>query len=163
MSVLFTSDLHLGHDLASEKRGFQSVGEHDDFIIQTLKDQCHKNTVLWILGDVVMKGGEIRRLGEILGRKKLVRGNHDELPTLEYMLYFEEIHGITKYKGMWLSHCPIHPQEMYRCTANIHGHIHKNTASPLLDLPYFNVNWDFWSRAVSLEEVKELTVPKEVA
>jgi len=154
MSVLFTSDLHLGHDLAAEKRGFLSIDEHDDYIIETLKSQCTKNTVLWILGDVVMRGGEIRRLAEIPGRKKLVIGNHDELPTLEYLLYFESIHGITKYKGMWLSHCPIHPQEMYRCSLNVHGHIHKNTNSPLLDKPYFNVNWDFWRRALDLDEIR---------
>lgn len=154
MSVLFTSDLHIGHDLAAEKRGFTSVAEHDDFVISTLKEQCSKNTVLWVLGDVVMRGGEIRRLAEIPGRKKLVIGNHDELPTLEYLLYFEEIHGITKYKSMWLSHCPIHPQEMYRCKLNVHGHIHKNTSSPLLPHPYFNVNWDFWGRAVALDEIK---------
>jgi calcineurin-like phosphoesterase family protein len=73
-----------------------------------------------------------------------------------YLKYFEDVRGFLRYKQMWLSHCPIHPQELYRCKLNVHGHIHKNTNSPELPLPYVNVNWDFWKRAISLDELREL-------
>ena len=32
-----------------------------------------------------------------------------------------------QYKGIMLTHCPIHPMELnYRFNKNIHGHIHEN-------------------------------------
>ena len=48
----------------------------------------------------------------------------------------------------------IHPQEFYRMKLNIHGHLHKNTESPNLGYPFLNVNWDYWGRALSLDEVR---------
>jgi calcineurin-like phosphoesterase family protein len=73
-----------------------------------------------------------------------------------YRDLFTEIHGFLRYKNVWLSHVPIHPQEMYRCEANVHGHIHKNSESPELPFPYINVNWDYWQRPVSLEEIRNI-------
>jgi len=156
MNVYFCSDLHLGHKLASTLRGFDSIAEHDEHIIQELQKVCHKRTVLWILGDVAMSQASFKELWRLEGRLILVRGNHDVLPEELYRNRFEKIHGIIRYKQMWLTHCPIHPQEMYRCKANLHGHIHKNTNSPELPLPYININWDFWKRPLSLDEIKTL-------
>ena len=34
---------------------------------------------------------------------------------------------MVRYKGMWLSHCPVHERELeFRVPRNIHGHIHEN-------------------------------------
>lgn len=154
LSVGFCSDLHLGHELAAKKRGFNTIEEHDLSIVETLKTQCNKRTLLWILGDVAMTESSLDLLKQVPGRLKLVRGNHDNFRINTYLTYFEEIYGFLKYKSFWLSHCPIHPQEMYRCTLNVHGHIHKNSRSPELPLPYFNVNWDFHGRAISLGEIR---------
>lgn len=153
LDVGFTSDLHLGHALAARLRGFATTEEHDASVIDTLSQQCTKRTVLWVLGDVAMRVESLDLLSRVPGRKRLVRGNHDNFQFGVYLKYFEDVHGFLRYKQMWLSHCPIHPQEMHRVTLNVHGHIHKNTASALLGFPYFNVNWDFHSRALSLEEV----------
>ena len=157
MNVLFTSDLHLGHALAAKNRGFSSLEEHDDSIIYTLLGICTKRSILWILGDIAWTPVALERLKEVPGHKHLIRGNHDKCGTYEYLKIFESIHGFLQYKQMWLSHCPIHPQELYRCVANVHGHIHKNTSSPLLPPPYLNVNWDFWGRPISLEEIRTIT------
>jgi len=156
MNVYLTSDLHLGHKLAARLRGFDSIQEHDDSIIQALQKVCGKKTILWILGDAAMNTPALYRLLEVPGRKKLVRGNHDTAKFSDYIHIFEDIQGIIQYKSMWLSHAPIHPQEIYRCKANIHGHIHKDAKTPELDFPYINVNWDFWKRPVSLNEIKDL-------
>ncbi len=153
VDVGFVSDLHLGHPLAARSRGFESAEQHDDAIIEQLQKRCNKRTLLWVLGDVAMSLDALKRLGDVLGRKRLVRGNHDDFPLDVYLQYFEDVHGFLRYKQMWLSHCPIHPQEMYRCKLNVHGHIHKNTRSPELPRPYFNVNWDFWRDVVPLHEV----------
>lgn len=154
--VGFASDLHLGHIKASINRGYASVEEHDRAVIDKLKSQCNKRTLLWVLGDVAMRPQSLQLLAEVPGQKRLVRGNHDQYDLAEYLKYFSDVHGILKYKNMWLSHCPIHPQEMYRCKLNVHGHIHKNSNSPEIPLPYFNVNWDFWGRAVSLDEIAKV-------
>jgi calcineurin-like phosphoesterase family protein len=153
MSVLFCSDLHLGHALAAKLRGYDSVEKHDQDVIYKLMQQCTKRTLLWILGDVAMKRESLDLLNAVYCEKRLVRGNHDNFQLGVYLKYFQEIHGFLRYKEMWLSHCPIHPQEMCRVKLNVHGHIHKGAMTPELPLPYFNVNWDFWGRAVSLDEI----------
>ena len=153
-NVWFTSDLHLGHDLAAEKRGYRDRIDHDDGVIYTLKQQMDKRSVLWVLGDVAMRLDSIDMLDSVLGRKWLVLGNHDQFDIQVYAQYFQKIYGFTKYKSFWLSHAPIHPSEFYRMKLNVHGHIHKNTDSPLLPYPYFNVNWDFWGRAINLDEIR---------
>ena len=152
-NVFFTSDLHLGHRLAAEMRGFSSVAKHDDAVIESLQ-LLKKRDVLWVMGDVAMSHEGLLRFGAEVGcTKNLIFGNHDQFPLEEYAREFTNLHGFRRYKQMWLSHCPIHPQEMYRCRANIHGHIHKGGDSPVLPFPYINVNWDFWQRPLPLEEI----------
>lgn len=155
-SVGFCSDLHLGSRTAARLRLFDSVEKHDAYIVSTLMMQCTKRSLLWILGDVASTEESLHLLHAIPGRKRLIIGNHDDLGFKTYLKYFDEVHGFMRYKQCWLSHCPIHPQEMIRVSLNIHGHIHRGGLTPPLPLPYLNVNWDFWSRAVSLEEVIEI-------
>lgn len=154
MQVLFCSDLHLGHALAARNRGFNSIQAHDESIILALDKVCTKRTILWVLGDVAMSITSLHLLAEVPGKKILIRGNHDRFQFLVYTKYFDVVDGFVNYKGMWISHCPIHPQELFG-KINVHGHIHKNARSPELPLPYFNVNWDFWGRTLPLEELKQ--------
>lgn len=156
--VLFCSDLHLGHKMAAEMRGFDDVNEHDESVVSMLEQQCSKRTILWVLGDVAMKPECLFELARIKGKKKLILGNHDVYDLDSYRSIFDEIHGFVRYKGMWISHCPIHESEFYRAKLNIHGHVHymdRETKQPhmMLPLPYLNVNWDMWGRAVSLREI----------
>lgn len=162
MSVLLCSDLHLGHETAAKLRGFDSVAEHDHTIIAMLQMQCTKRTLLWVLGDVAMKVESLALLQDVPGEKRLVRGNHDGFQDDVYHKYFTYIHGFLRYKKTWLSHCPIHPQEMYRCEANVHGHIHYTTYHPQPKFPYINVNWDFWERAVHLDEIRQWVIDRYV-
>ena len=79
---LFTSDLHFGHlKVATEHRGFASVGEHDDAVIAALDEHVGPDDVLWVLGDLVGTAREWERalafLWGVPGRKRLVLGNHD--------------------------------------------------------------------------------------
>jgi len=156
MSVYFTSDLHLGHALCARLRGFDSISDHDEAVTQSLLEVDGKRNILWVLGDVAMSKDSLKNMHRLESRLKLVRGNHDDFPEELYRNLFESIGGLVAYKGMWLSHCPIHPQEMYRYSANVHGHIHKDSNSPELPFPYINVNWDYWHRPVSLDELKEI-------
>lgn len=142
-NVWFTSDLHLGHPASAEIRGFYSVEEHDSTIIYNIKSLCGKKDKIFILGDVAWSQESIKLLNELPQTKELIIGNHDTMVTATYLKYFTKVHGFRQYKGFWLSHCPIHPQEIYRCTGNIHGHLHNGAATPPLCLPYFNVNVDY--------------------
>lgn len=155
MKVQFCSDLHLGHDLASDLRGFDTVAEHDDSIFASLEASCTKRTHTYFLGDIAFTRPNLERLADIKGRKVIILGNHDNFKAVDYLKSFDDIYGFVKYKNMWLSHAPIHPQELWRCDANIHGHIHDNAATACIGFPYINMNWDFRRSCVTLDEVKE--------
>lgn len=141
-NVWFTSDLHLGHELAAKMRGFNNVIEHDWTIIANLVAVVGKGDKLFVLGDVAWNDKGLKLVAEIPGVKELIMGNHDSYKTQMYLKYFNKVHGFCKYKNFWLSHCPIHPQEIYRCKGNIHGHIHRGAATKDIGHPYFNVNTD---------------------
>ena len=141
-SVWFTSYLHLGHKTAAYLRGFNSVEEHDGFILSQLQIVGKKDK-LFILGDVAWNKQSLILLHGSPGVKELIFGNHDQLQIMEYLKVFQKVHGFRGYKDFWLSHCPIHHQEIYRKRANIHGHIHNGapTKQPE-DHRYINVNID---------------------
>lgn len=143
-NVWFTSDWHLGHNKVALLRGFNSVEEHDNHIISNINKAVGKRDKLFVLGDVAWKQSYLDKLSGIICRNmELIIGNHDTLQTTEYLKYFTKVHGFRKYKDVWLSHCPIHPQEMYRCRTNVHGHLHRGAGTPPLGFPYFNVNVDY--------------------
>ena len=131
MSVVrFIGDLHLGHqNIASfsgpQRGGITNVEEHDAWIVERWNSVCSKNDLVWVLGDVCMDREKLPLLKRMKGNKHLILGNHDEFALDVYKPYFNKIHGFLKYKGMWLSHAPVHPDEL-RGKVNVHGHVHNN-------------------------------------
>jgi len=144
MSGFFTSDLHLGHRAAAHFREFESVDEHDDTIVHNINARVNKRDKLFILGDLAFSDKGLNRIFDINCQNiELLMGNHDKYPAHRYFKYVQKLHGFYKYKDFWLSHCPIHPNEMYRAKGNLHGHVHKTSNSPRIEDPrYFNVNID---------------------
>ncbi len=125
--VRFIADLHLGHRSMAQHRGFSSTEEHDEFIISQWNSVVHKRDVTYILGDVTMERTEAYPLlDQLNGFKKVVLGNHDKPQHVRQLLkHVSSVSGMEKYKGMFLTHCPIHPMELeHRVSRNIHGHIH---------------------------------------
>ena len=163
MSVFFTSDLHLGHAFMARHRGFDSIEEHDEAVISSIEPFLTKRTLLWILGDVVWHNSSLKHLARLKGSLKLVLGNHDNFPTGTYLKYFSKLYGAVMYKGLILTHIPIHPQEVYRGRLNVHGHIHANAATENIGLPYYNVNWDFHKKPVSLDELKKVAEELDIS
>ena len=107
--------------------------------------KLNKRTILFILGDFLFDGSHfeayLHRIAKFPCTIKLVMGNHDSM-----QLYTQTIAPnisiqlpLFSYKNTWISHCPIHPQELRNRDGNIHGHLH-NSIVP--DLRYFNVNLD---------------------
>lgn len=125
--VRFIADLHLSHQNMALKRGFSTVEEHDEYIIEKWNSVVHKRDVTYILGDVTMeKSAPYELLNRLNGTKHVILGNHDRRQDVKKLLeYVESAAGMVQYKGVMLTHCPIHPMELdYRFKYNIHGHIH---------------------------------------
>lgn len=137
--VLITSDLHLGHANAYKWRPFESMQEHDSVVFGKLIDYIQPRDVLWILGDVILHPEAVKYITAIktkLGNKGklyVCLGNHDsdkgrdrEQAGIALRHLVDEVHGVVSRYGFWLSHAPIHPNEL-RGKKNIHGHVHSNT------------------------------------
>lgn len=171
MSVFFSSDFHLGHNVIAPKyRNFPSVKEHDEAIFERLS-KLDKRDVLFILGDFLFDCDRydwyLEQVAKMPVRIKLLLGNHDSKrlyepsrpANIELQLPF------FSYKNMWLSHCPIHPDEMRRRVGSVHGHLHNAVVQEHLpdtvrrveiDKRYFNVcleqhNFEF----VPLDQIKQ--------
>ena len=127
--VHFIADLHFGHINMALKRGFATVEEHDEYIISQWNKKVNKRDVTWILGDVTMESSKsYPLLNRLNGMKKVVLGNHDRPSDIpELLKYVQAVAGMIRYKGIWLTHCPVHERELeFRVSRNIHGHIHEH-------------------------------------
>ena len=142
--VWITSDWHLGHSRASiwrdhpEGRKFSSFEEHDNLVINNYLEVVRKRDTVWFLGDMAMSLEALARIKALPGYKRLVIGNHDAerggITIQDLVNTFDRVYGLASYKDAWLSHAPIHPNEL-RGKFNIHGHVHTNTVP---DTRYFN-------------------------
>ncbi len=127
--VYFIGDLHFGHTHIDRFRTqFPSEAVHRRFLMDTWAETITKRDVVYVMGDAAFTQDGLDSIAQLPGRKLLVRGNHDLLPTESYLEVFEEVHGLLMYKGYWLSHAPIHPSELYG-RSNIHGHCHRGGPS----------------------------------
>jgi len=164
MSTFFISDLHFGHRkmrLEGNNRVFDhehtDSTPHDHWLCEQWCSvvKSSKRDVVYCLGDVAFNNSSLTFLNSLPGRKILVRGNHDQLKTSSYLEVFENILGLHKYKQMWLSHAPIHPDSL-RGLPNIHGHTHHTVIN---DKRYLNVCVEMLNGIpISLEQVREKLV-----
>lgn len=143
MKVYFTSDPHFGDEFSEAMRGISTEG-----LMQRVVDELPTRVKLYVLGDL----GRIDCFEEFVKWIKAKHahnqvvvhlGNHDEYKALQYLAAgADNIIGPIKYKGWWLTHIPIHPQELFNARGNIHGHIHCFGSTSNIGMPYMNVNLD---------------------
>ncbi len=133
-TVRFIADLHFGHENMARHRGFASAAEQDEYIVAQWNKTVHKRDITYILGDVTMEKANYDILDRLNGMKRVVLGNHDKQEdTAKLMSHVNSVAGMVQYKGIFLTHCPIHPMELdYRVRYNIHGHIH----SKVVEIPF---------------------------
>ena len=152
--IYLIADTHFGHRAICKYRPqFSSPEEHDEYVIERINSVVRKaREQLWILGDVCIKNPAYdfpKLLRRLHGTLHIITGNHDYLPVYNG---FHVTTALVKKYGFWLSHCPIHPQEL-RGFYNIHGHVHYKTVD---DPRYVNVcceNVDF--RPVHIDEIRK--------
>lgn len=163
-TVYFIGDLHLGHrNVAKYRHGFDDAIHHDEFLKEQLRKCYGKRNVLWLLGDTIFHIAHEEFMEELCGNFLHVHnvlGNHcTELPMRENIqrrLYAKydnyHIHGIVSKYGFWISHAPMHTDEL-RDKNSLHGHVHYET---LPDKRYLNVsaeNIDY--TPMTLEQVRK--------
>lgn len=132
-NIYVSSDWHIGHKnihrFRDPKHGFpiqfENELEHRRWIMDFAKDLLRKRDTLILLGDICMSEEAFDEVDSLPCKKILVKGNHD-IPKSDRYSIFDEIHGMIKYKGTWLTHSPIHPNELWG-KVNLHGHVHSNT------------------------------------
>lgn len=189
VNVFFTSDTHFNHTkvltFEASSRPFATIEEHDEEIIGRWNGRVRPKDIVWHEGDLFL-GKDLLRFHSIMkrlnGKKYLIRGNHDTLPTDLYRMYFEEIYGVWPKYGFVMSHVPLHPDSVDRWGLNVHGHMHSKkvkcafksractAANPFTatkedwidttpdDKRYFCVSVEQHNLApVSLDEIRKLT------
>jgi len=122
------SDLHLGHSgIQRFRRDFRSAEDHHNFVWANLEALDGKRVMFFLLGDVAFTPEWLQKIKDLRAQKVLILGNHDLDRSVKNMSdlveAYDDIYSLHKYKGYWLSHAPIHPDEL-RGKKNIHGHTH---------------------------------------
>ena len=159
--VYFISDLHLGHKRIMEfgQRKHDSLEDMHIAMVEQWNEKVRKHSaIVYVLGDVCMNIEDMKWLDLMNGQKRLILGNHDVFDYGVYKKYFKKVQAMHKsYKGIVLTHIPIHPNELeYRSWKwNVHGHIHDPNKN-IKDPRYFNVNVDNIGYApMHLDELRE--------
>lgn len=154
--IYFIADTHFGHKNCAKWRGFSSIEEHDEHIIESWNKVIRKKDTVYILGDVTTnKATNYPILDRLRGFKKVVMGNHDEGNHARKLLeHVNSVAGMVKYKHCVLTHCPIHPSQLERFKFNLHGHLHGET---LNDPRYFCVSCEAIDYTpISWEQIMEI-------
>ena len=144
--IWLTSDLHFFHNrgFVYKPRGFNSVEEMNEKIIQNINEVVKFDDDLYILGDLLLGGADrldvgLDFIGALNGKLHLVRGNHDTDKRWEA---YKTLHNVVetdnaiylKYNGyhFYMSHYPtltgnLEKESLKQCTINLFGHTHQQT------------------------------------
>jgi calcineurin-like phosphoesterase family protein len=164
------SDTHWQHDNVLKftkedgslvRPEFSCIQEMDEILIQNWNNEVKSpEDIVYHLGDVTF--GSYERFctviaPRLMGKKRLIIGNHDRLKGTKLMNFFEKValwYPIESF-GYILTHIPIEKCFFRgRCTHNVHGHLHEKTLkSPI----HANVSVErIGYRPINLEEVNKL-------
>lgn len=145
-NLFFISDTHFSHsniltflDSAGNNiRKFRDAEEMDERMIQNWNSVVRPQDKIYHLGDVSFRSWQ--RMNEIMprlmGKKRLILGNHDHYPIEEYAKHFEKIMSWRQFKQFKkpfiCCHYPLHKSTLYRGSKGpggvhcVHGHVHQN-------------------------------------
>jgi len=134
------SDTHFGHqnilnftDDNGEliRPGFDNADQMNQYMIDQWNRTVGPDDIVYHLGDFAMNKKYIRLADQLNGRKKLIRGNHDDANAKQYLKYFENVDGVRVFPkhDIIMSHYPLHPDSLWNYKRgipkiNIHGHTH---------------------------------------
>jgi calcineurin-like phosphoesterase family protein len=145
--IWLTSDLHFCHDkdFIYQPRGFKSVHEMNEAIVQNFNEIVAWDDDLWILGDCFLNNNEegMELMEQLPGNKFVIYGNHDSMARQKLLcgkgweVWYADI---PKYKGyqFYLSHYPtitsnLDVDKPLKCRViSLCGHVH--TQDKFLDM-----------------------------
>lgn len=137
----FVADLHMGHrNIYKYRPVFKSTLHNDYFFMEVLESVCTKRDIMYFLGDILFDKKYLGFIKSLPGTKILIPGNHctEYISMKELANTFDDVHASLKKNGFWLTHIPIHDDEL-RGKPNIHGHVH---ASSIESPNHLNVSVD---------------------
>ena len=152
INTWFTSDTHFGHknilEYEKDARPFSSVEEMNERLIDNWNSVVGSSDIIYHLGDFCFGKNNLDIAKRLNGKKRLVLGNHDNLPASSYLDCFEKLYGAHFWKRCILTHVPVHPNNLgSRAFLNVHGHLHSKVVKAktfwneeLPDINYFNVS-----------------------
>lgn len=151
----FIGDVHRGHINIHKYRGFPSNEEHDALVKENYHSRVTKRDTVFFMGDTCFTHEALKEIGTwVAFQKILIVGNHDQERgiTMKYLAStYDQVYGFRKYHEFWLSHAPIHPNEL-RGKVNLHGHVHDKTID---DNRYFNTSLENTVfKPINIEEVR---------
>lgn len=131
----FSSDYHWGHTnvLEYDKRPFETIEDHDNYIME-----CHNKIVrptdhFWFLGDLFL-GKDINdaelMLRDMNGIKHFIKGNHDHSDTIDLykavgIYHGEQVTIVIDGQKIILNHCKMYVwPNSHHGSWNVHGHSH---------------------------------------
>ena len=126
-ATYFGSDWHINHDnICNFREQFTTVQEHNECIFDNYCSIVRPKDHIYLTGDIGFDVDALNQIKRLPGIKHIVLGNHDKekkrnITLQDLVNTFHDIHGFLRYKEFWLSHCPIHTDEL-RNRFNIHGH-----------------------------------------
>lgn len=168
-NIFLTSDTHFGHDkeFVYEARGFKSIGEHDEILVENFNKMVKRGDEVYHLGDVCLGDDKksIEYLKRLHGNIHIILGNHDsdrrmelykKCPNVVDVVFADRIR-VGK-QVIFLSHALsetyIIGKKLERTMINFFGHTHQED-SPFVDgIPYaYNVGVDCHdNKPVALEQ-----------
>jgi calcineurin-like phosphoesterase family protein len=178
LAVLYTSDLHIGHEKVAGERGFGSTDAHDAAMAELWCAQVRRTDIVWVLGDLSpdLEAG-LDWVAKLPGTKHLITGNHDPAfpgnrgshkVQRAYLEHFRSVQLAAQHTiagtPVYLSHFPVtidRPGKRERFwklrdegQLLLHGHTH--STQRLTSPRELHVGVDAWSRLVTRDDVVEL-------
>ena len=139
--IYITSDLHFGHNkpFLYQPRGFNSIEEHDNTIIQNWNNIVNDNDDVYVLGDLMLGDMEygLNCLSQLKGKLHIIIGNHDTDNKIQHYYDLPNVVEIAdvliikynKYR-FYLSHYPTitsNINDKHYFLINLYGHTHQQT------------------------------------
>jgi calcineurin-like phosphoesterase family protein len=162
MTIFFISDTHFGHAniIKYSQRPFTSVEEMNEVMVQRWNTVVRPGDHVYHLGDVAFNRPSLQIVRRLVGKKRLILGNHDQERMQDYAAVgFQKIMGARVFGGVLFTHYPVHPMsagdngnDLVKIKGNAHGHIHERSA-PVGPYVNLSVEWTDYN-PVSLEEVQ---------
>ena len=137
--IFVTSDLHFGHDrgFLYEPRGFDSVYDHDEGIIENWNNVVSPDDDVYVLGDLMLNDNAhgVECIKRLKGPIHIIYGNHDTDARKKFYDELGVVHGwadVIKYRkyNFYLSHFPtmtgnLEAESLHQCMINLFGHTHQ--------------------------------------